>query len=133
MATFNSEKVTVEASPSSLFNFISDLNNLEELMPTDKISDWQSSEDSCSFKIPNLGKIGFKHDSSSEPTQLKLVSLSDKPFSFSMVFNIKETGDKSEAQIIVDANLNPMLKMMAEKPLTSFFNGIAQKLQAKSF
>ncbi len=102
-------------------------------MPADKISDWQSSVDTCSFKIPNLGKIGFKHDVLTEPTQLKLISLNDKPFGFTMIFNIDNHGAQSKAQIIVDADLNPMLKMMAEKPLTAFFNGIAQKLQAKPF
>jgi carbon monoxide dehydrogenase subunit G len=133
MATFKSEKVTINTTSKSLFDFLSNLNNLEGLMPLDKISEWQSTETECSFKIPNLGKIGFKHDTFTEPSQIKLVSLSDKPFGFSMDFNITENGDSTSAQIIVDANLNPMLKMMVEKPLTAFFNGIAKKLANKSF
>ena len=133
MATFKSEEVTVNTSSKSLFDFLSNLNNLEQLMPLDKISEWQSTESKCSFKIPNLGTIGFKHDTFTEPTQLKLASISDKPFAFSMEFNIAESGESSQAQILVDADLNPMLKMMAEKPLTAFFNGIAKKMESITF
>jgi hypothetical protein len=133
MAIFKSEEVTVNTTSKSLFDFLSNLNNLEELMPLDKISDWESSEDQCSFKIPNLGKIGFKHDSFTEPNQIKLVSISDKPFSFEMNFNIADNDTLANAQIIVDADVNMMLKMMVEKPLTAFFNGIAKKLESRSF
>lgn len=133
MATFKSEEVTIKTSSKSLFDFLSNMNNLEQLMPLDKISEWQSTENECSFKIPNLGKIGFKHDTFAEPSQIKLASISDKPFAFSMVFNIADSGGSSSAHIIVDADLNPMLKMMAEKPLTAFFNGIAKKLESITF
>ena len=133
MATFKSEEVKVNSTAKPVFDFLSNLNNLEQLMPLDKISEWQSSESECSFKIQNLGRIGFKHDNFTEPSQIKLASISDKPFKFSMVFNIIDDGEISKAQIIVNADLNPMLKMMAEKPLTAFFNSIAKKLEGITF
>ena len=133
MAQFKSEETSVNASSEVVFDFLKDLNNLEPLIVNDKISEWQSTETECSFKVPNMGKIGFKFDSADQPNKIVLKSISDKPFGFTMNLNITAAGDTSQVQIVVDADINPMLKMMVEKPLTQFFDSIARKMGERSF
>ena len=53
MTTITSDKVSLNASPEEVFKFLEDFNNMDQLLPRDKISDWKSDFDSCSFKIQN--------------------------------------------------------------------------------
>ena len=51
------------------------------------------------------------------------------PFDFLLSCSIADKQSQSEAQLFFDADLNPMFKMMASKPLTNFLNLIASKLK----
>ena len=53
------------------------------------------------------------------------------PFDFLLTVDIESAGEKSNVKLICEAELNVMLKMMVEKPLTNFFNILAKKLQEK--
>ena len=43
-----------------IYNFISDFNNFQSLVPADKVKNWQSDTDSCSFTIDMIGETGFR-------------------------------------------------------------------------
>ena len=49
-----SETVLINASTKEVFDFITDFNNIIQLLPQDKISDWKSTYDDCSFKIQKI-------------------------------------------------------------------------------
>jgi len=46
----------INTSDEVLFNLLSDLNNLKDFLPTEKIENWNATSDSCSFKIKGLAK-----------------------------------------------------------------------------
>jgi len=52
-----SKKVSVQASDRVIFNMLINCNNIEKYIPNDKIQNWQSTEDHCSFSIEGIGKI----------------------------------------------------------------------------
>jgi carbon monoxide dehydrogenase subunit G len=130
MATFSSNKVAVPASSNDIFNFLTDLNNLQKLMPGDKIDQWQSDAETCSFQIKGLAKIGMKLDSTEENKKIHIVSNGKNPFDFTLDIHLNEQGASTESQLIFDGNMNAFMKMMAEKPLTNFFNLLADNLKA---
>lgn len=127
MTRLESNKVSVPALPSEVAELLSDLNNLKKIMPLDRISDWISDDKSCSFKIQNLAKIGLNLKSTSD-TLIEMESSSDKPFPFNLSVHLTPQDDSVDAQLIFEGNMNPMLKMMAAKPLTNFFNMLADNL-----
>ena len=96
-------------------------------MPLDRISDWQSDEKSCSFKIQNLARIGMNLKSTSD-TVIEMESSSSKPFPFSLRVELASIESQVEAQLVFEGDMNPMLKMMAAKPLTNFFDMLADNL-----
>lgn len=128
MAKISGKKVIVNAQAKEVFTFLANLNNLEKLMPEGKIENWNSTEETCSFGIKGLAKIGMKVDSLNEPSNVHIVSHGSNPFDFTLDVHINESGDQTEAQLVFDGNMNPFMKMMAEKPLTNFFNMLADKL-----
>lgn len=127
MTHIESKKVTVGASNSECFNFLTDLNHYELLLPQDKISNWESDEKSCSFKIQKTYKLDLLFKSADEPNVIHLESGSNSPFKFTLDIHL-EGGEHTEAQIKCDADINPFLKMMVEKPLNNLFDYMADRL-----
>jgi carbon monoxide dehydrogenase subunit G len=129
MTRIESEKHEINASPEEVFNFLSDLNNYEVLLPQDKISDWESDKTSCSFKVQGSYHIGLLFEKSDEYTDIYLASSEDSPFPFTLRIQIEETGGRTVGGLICEAEINAFLKMMVEKPLSNLFNYMSKKLE----
>ena len=130
MATIiESDKVIVNAQRKEVFEFIADFNNIIQLLPQDKISDWQSTNDDCSFKIQNAAVIPLVKSSVDEFSKINIVSGEKAPFPFTLVVHLNEKGEGTEAFLIFEGDINPFLKMMVVKPLTNLFNYMANKLK----
>lgn len=128
MLTIESTKATVSESSQNIFDFLSNLNNLEKLMPSDRVEKWSSSENSCRFGIKNLGTIGMKVDSTTPPNQIVLVSDGKNPFPFKLTIFINEDGTNAQSHFVFDGEVNMFMQAMIKKPLKSFFDSLANKL-----
>lgn len=130
MATkIESNKVLINASPKEVFDFIADFNNIIQLLPQDKISDWKSTTDDCSFKIQNAAIIPLVKSSVEEPGKINIVSGEKSPFPFTLKVTISASDGGTEAFLNFEGEINPFLKMMVVTPLTNLFNYMANRLQ----
>jgi carbon monoxide dehydrogenase subunit G len=130
MTTIESKHVEIGKSKEDVFAYVRDMTNFKELLPQDRISDFQADNDSCSFKISGMATIGLKVKEVHEPTRMILESV-DSPFSFTLDINVIDKGEGScEAYQIAELDLNPMMKMMVQKPLTNLFDHISDRLKA---
>jgi len=124
----DSEKAIVSASPDNIYIFLSDMNNFKELMPS-SVSQWDSTREHCTFKIPGMGTIGLQlkdHDS----TKITLNSFGPVMFPFELLINMKPTdAGHTECYMTFNADVNPMMKMMIEKPIGNFFSYLTRSLQ----
>ena len=59
MATFKSDKITIQKSQEDIYAFLSDFNNFEKLMP-EQVTNWQSTDESCSFTIQGMADLKMK-------------------------------------------------------------------------
>lgn len=126
-----SKKHEINATVSDVIAFLSDLNNVEKLLPQDKISEWKSSTEECSFKVQNTATISLVKKEVSE-NSLKMVSGEKSPFPFNLDVSILENGASGvTGQIHFKGEVNAFLKMMVERPLTSLFDYMSEKLKAE--
>lgn len=128
MSTFSGPEVVVEnLTAEQLFNKLSNLSNLKEIMPS-TIESFEVTEDICSFKMKGMPKLDF---SLSEKTPFSKISLSATgiPVSFSLDCFITDCGEKCQARLEVNSELNMMMKMMVEKPINNFLNVLSEKLR----
>ena len=51
MTRIESKHVTIARTPQELHTFLQDMNNFQQLLPQERISDWKSDGASCSFKV----------------------------------------------------------------------------------
>lgn len=131
MATIKSKEVQINSSSIDIYNFLSDLNNLQNLMPEEKVVNWTSDSETCSFTIKGLSGIGMKKDLGIEGEKVHIISHGKNPFDFILDIDLKETNGVTSAQLTFDGNMNFMIQTMASGPLTNLFNMMADKLVSK--
>lgn len=124
-----SQEAQIQASPSDVFTFLSDCNNILHLLPQDKISDWTATQDSCSFKVQKMATIPLIMVNRTPNQTLEMKSGDGAPFPFSLTIHISEDGENSKGHIEFDGQVNAFLKMMVEKPLTNLFDYMSHKLK----
>ena len=126
MATFESPEVIVNKSAEDLFKKIGDLNNLKDIIPS-SVKDFESTETTCSFKIKGMPALNLEL---SEKTPFSKISLTAKgsQVPFYLDCFITDQGEQCQARLEIKAELNMMMKMMVEKPLTKFLDVLAAKM-----
>ena len=128
MIEINSKEVSVNCPINECFDFVSDMNNYELLLPKDKISNWESSKNQCSFKILNIYTLEMIFDHAKENELIHIKSGPISPFKFELDLNLKPIQNTTSAQLKCNADINPMLKLMIQKPLNNLFDYMAEKL-----
>jgi carbon monoxide dehydrogenase subunit G len=128
MLKIEGEKVNVACSSEECFTFLSNLNNYNQLLPKNKISNWESEINRCSFKIQSAYKLELIYQNSTPHSSIILVSGDSSPIKFTMDIILEQIEDSTSAQIICNAKVNPVLKMMIEKPLKNLFDYMADRL-----
>ena len=118
----------INASQEEIYNFLMDTNNFKKLFPQDKITEWESTIETCSMKVKNMGVLGLKRVASTPNSLVYFDSFGKTPFKFTFNIFLSEKDNKCTAKIVFEGDLNPFMKMMVEKPLTGFMNDLVSKL-----
>ena len=131
MTEIRSRSVRVTVPADELKAHLLDLRNLGEMLPQDKVSGFNGSEDSVSFKIQGgleirLTRSGLEF----EGPRLRLQG-GGAPFSFHLDLQVQEVQGGTEASVVCEADLNPFMKMMAQKPLEALFQHIAGAVESR--
>lgn len=115
--TIIESKVTVNKPVGKVYEFLSDLNNHQQLMP-ENIYNWSSTKDEAKFTIQNMAKIALKVSSRKKDEELVAIPSEDAPFALELKWSVSDKGDdKTEALYTISAELNMMMKMLASGPL----------------
>ncbi len=121
-------------SPKQVYSFITDFNNFKNLLPADRVKDWQSDNNSCSFSVDPLGKTGFKLADKIEFIKIQLSSIDQSPFAFGLSIHLNShSKHETEFQLIFDADINPMIAMMAKAPLTNLLETLVIRMEQIDF
>jgi carbon monoxide dehydrogenase subunit G len=123
-----SQIVDIAKPSTNIYTFLTNLNNFQKLMPSE-VSDWQSSETECTFTLKGMPSIGFMITEQTPFTNIVYKGIGKLPAAVFLKVAINSNGDGAcKAQLFLEAELNPMLKMMVEKPLTKFLDVLAHNL-----
>lgn len=129
MAEFKSTELQIKATDEKIFTFLSDFNNFEKLMP-DQVVNWSSTKDNCSFTIQGMADLAMKIDKKEEHHFINYISEGKSPFPFTLEFGInRQEENLCLVHSRLEAKLNPMLKMMASRPLQNLVNLLVEKLK----
>jgi len=115
MTTLES-KVTINLPANTVYNFLSDFNNHQQLMP-ENIQNWTSTFNTAAFSIQNMGSISLKIDSRTENSQIIITPDQKPPFEMELKWVLTAHGEDTMVTYTISAELNMMLKMLASGPL----------------
>lgn len=118
---------TINKDIISVYNFLTDFNNFGSLMP-DQVTNWKSNKDSSSFTIQGMANVQLKFSEKLPHTLIKIVPEGKVPFSFGLIIKLSEQENNTIAKVEVDAQLNPMMAMMAKRPLENLVNVMAANI-----
>jgi carbon monoxide dehydrogenase subunit G len=115
--TIIESKVQINKPVNEVFEFLSDLNNHQQLMP-ENIYNWSSTKDEARFTIQNMAKLAIKISSIIENKEIIATPTEEVPFALELKWTLNDAGDgQTEATHAISADLNMMMKMIVAGPL----------------
>lgn len=130
---FTSEWTSIPAPAEKVFAKATNLEQLGEAMP-EQIVNWKADSDRCSFTIKGMTSLNLRVDEKKPLSFMRLVPEGKSPVEFELLLHIKETNDASSSIMVeISADLNPMLAMMAKRPLQNLVDSIAARLGSWSY
>lgn len=124
-------KIGVVKQPAEkIYNYVSNFNNFSQLIPEDKVKDFESTHDTCRFKVEGIGQAGLRIIEREPHKLIKIASDEDTTFDLLLWIQIKEIepGD-SRMKITTEVNLNPMMAGVISKPLKKFVDTLIDQAE----
>ena len=120
----------IASSEEHIYNFISNFNNFKAFIPTDKVQDFQSTDDTCSFSVPKMGTVGLRIIERMPYNTIKISGDGMANQKFAFWVQLKQVTDiDTRVKLTISADLNPMLKMMVAKPLQGFVDKLVDAME----
>jgi len=130
LSQFRSRTGFLNNSAEECFAFVTDIRNFERFIPKDTISNWQSGRESCSFSVSMLGSVSLRIAQKEEFSRVVFNGDALKKNDFELVLHIKGNINKTtEIMVELNADLNPMMKMIATKPIGQFLEMLIKEME----
>ncbi len=125
--TIIESKTIINTSPLVVYDFLTDLNNHQQLMP-DNIIGWTSTKDEARFQIQNMAKLVLQV-TSRNPVEILINAIENPPFPLELKWAIKEAGIQTEVDFTIAADMNMMMTMLAKTPLQKLADHETEQLK----
>jgi carbon monoxide dehydrogenase subunit G len=134
MSKIESRVGVIKSSDEKIYNFLADFNNFKDLIPADKVKDWESTGDSCKFKVEGIGQAGLKIIEKEPHKLIKITSDETTPLPFQLWIQIKPVEENdSRIKITIDVDVNPVMAAMVKSPLQSFVDTLVDQVEKMEF
>jgi len=123
-----SKKVTVQKSAPELCDYLSNVENFENLMP-ENISKFEViRENAFVFGLKGMPEIALEIKEVDKPNKVVLGAISDK-LPFTLVADINEVSENSSTvELLFEGEFNAMMAMMIKGPISKFIDTLATNM-----
>jgi len=130
ISNFESRSGNLNCTARECFEFVTDIRHFERFIPSGTISNWQAEKESCSFSVSMLGTVSFRLSRKEKYTMVSYSGDALKKNDFELVLNITDNNDKPcSVKVLLTAELNPMMKMIAVKPIEQFLEMLIKEME----
>lgn len=120
-----SQTHSTKSATDNLFDFMGDFNNFKHLLPEDKIENFECTSEQCSFGIKGLVPLTIKIKERQPKSKITFETLGLAKFVFTLHIHLLPN---QTTNVQLEGDMNPFIKVMAEKPLSELVNTMATKL-----
>jgi hypothetical protein len=128
MKNIESQYRFINRPAKDLYNFVADFHHFEKFLP-EQVIGWEATEDTCSFNLPNLGKIALRMEKDDVAQTVKYISTSG-PAAFELWCELKsETETSCQLTLTAFADVPAFMLMMLSKPIKNFVTILMDKIK----
>ena len=121
-----SQYVDNSKSEQEFFAIVSDMRNIPALLPEQAIN-VKADEDNLAFTVQGMGSIALRVSQRITYSLVQLVPVGKTPFPFVLSIKIAGMGNNCRVMFEIDAELNPLMAMMAKRPIQNLVDMMAEK------
>jgi carbon monoxide dehydrogenase subunit G len=134
MLKLESKNGTANGSQLAVYQYLSNFRNFAHMLPAEQLNNLEVTGDTIRFAISGLGMIGLKLSEKKPYEQFVVRGTEDSSADFTIWVNIAaESERQSRVNLVLEANLNMFIEMMARGPLQKFADMIIDKITALEF
>ena len=112
------------------FGFITDMRNFGQFIPGRSVNEWSADENRCRFNMTPMGEINLEIISRSPFTAVSFSGNVLVTTSFMLNVTIAENDNqKAIVKLLMEADLNPMLRAMASGPIERFLETLVTEME----
>lgn len=127
---YKSRKGYPSCTPEEFCSFITDLRNFERFIPANEVNDLAITRETCSFSVSMLGTVTVSIASVNAPVSVSYLgnALQIDDFDINVTISATSVG-KSEVMVFFEADLNPLLKMIASGPVERLLEQLVDEME----
>ncbi|WP_108867929.1 orotate phosphoribosyltransferase [Aquimarina aquimarini] len=123
-----SPTVIVNKTAKEVFDFLTKVENFEQLMPESKQKFEKINDSRFLFQLKGMPELVLDQKSNTSPSQVVLGAASDKlPFTLTADITDTEEG-KSTTKLTFEGKFNTMMSMMIKNPIQNFINTLSENI-----
>jgi hypothetical protein len=130
LSNFESRSGILTCNAEEAFSFVTDIRNFERFIPKGVINNWNAEKESCSFGVSVLGTVSVRLAEREKYTKVVYTGDALKKNDFSLILFISDkVKNQAEVKINLSADLNPIMKIMAAKPISQFLEMLIKEME----
>jgi len=130
ISTYKSRTGKLDYTTEDVYYFMTDLRNFRRFIPPDTISDLKMEQDSCSFRVSALGTVNIHIGEKVMYNKIMFSGNALHVNDFSLIMDLRDTENRhSEVKVTLNAEMNPVLKMVASEPVRQFLETLVQEME----
>lgn len=127
-----SKTETINNKSNVVFKLVSNCNNFGKVLP-DKVSNWESTENSCSFEVSGLAKISINIVEKVENQKVVFSATANQPIKMKMICYIDDiSANICNCFIEMDLDVPIFLTPMVKNPMENFVETLIEKIKIES-
>lgn len=129
MTEIRSTEKIIRTERKNVYEFISDINNFNTLVPEERAGDFEANRDSCRFSVEGLGQVGIRVVSREPEKNVEFESEGGIPFQVNLLIELDESlPEGTVMKMTLRADLNMMMQMIAKNPMKEGLEKASTKL-----
>jgi carbon monoxide dehydrogenase subunit G len=130
MTIIESDELIILKPDVVVFEYLTQPENYRNLMPS-SVQNFEVIDGQVNLDLKGLGKLVLSISEKSPSRFIKIIPTSKAPFDFFIQWDIMSVENGTKVKAKIEADLNMMMKMMAQGFLKDFINSQVFKLKNK--
>ncbi|HER07643.1 MAG TPA: hypothetical protein ENO20_01930 [Bacteroides sp.] len=123
------------SSDQQIYGFLTDFNNFSRIVPQDRVSQWESSTEQCSFRVDPVGKATLKIVEKKPCSLVKIASVPEfSTYNFTIWIQLKRVNEQdTRVKVTIEPHVNRFLLSMIRSQLKQLVDGIVDQIETFHF